>query len=152
MSGRSTRSNTWRFSISVADFGSSGKPQLAARARLMLNHPIGIGDLPQRAALVARLAAARLARAAAQAARDARLLLQPFARRRLGAVRAVLPQLPAKVRHFSFKRRDLPLQRGDQLFDFGGENHPTLDSDSTPAVTKNPPSNAHSTQPCDIPD
>ena len=27
MSGRSTRSNTWRFSICVADFGSSGKPQ-----------------------------------------------------------------------------------------------------------------------------
>src|SRR6516225_3271960 len=128
------------------------KTAMAARARLVPNHPIGIGDLPQRAALMARLAAARLARAAAQAARDARLLLQPFARRRLGAVRAVLPQLPAKVRHFSFKRRDLPLQRGDQLFDFGGENHPTLDSDSTPAVTKNPPSNAHSTQPCDIPD
>src|SRR6516225_3214799 len=27
MSGRSRRSTTWRFSISVADFGSSGKPQ-----------------------------------------------------------------------------------------------------------------------------
>src|SRR5208337_3072520 len=71
----------------------------AARARLVANHAIGIGDLPQRPARVARLAAARLARAAAQAARKARLLLRPVARRRLGARRAVLPQLPAKLRH-----------------------------------------------------
>ncbi len=120
---------------------------MAARARLMPNHAIGIGDLPQRAALVAGLAAARLARAAAQAARDARLLLQPVARRRLGAVRAVLPQLSAKVRHFSLKRRDPPSQRGDQLFDFGRENHPTLDSDSSPAVSKNPPTKPLSTPP-----
>src|SRR5215831_6542110 len=49
---------------------------MAAGARLVPNHMIGIGDLPQRAALVALLPAARLARAAAQAARDTRLLLQ----------------------------------------------------------------------------
>ena len=120
---------------------------MAARARLMPNHPIGTGDLPQRAALVAGLAAAGLARAAAQAARDARLLLQPVARRGLGAVRTVLPQLSAKVRHFSLKRRDPPLQRGDQLFDFGRENHPTLDSDPPPAVSKNPPTKPLSTPP-----
>src|SRR5208337_3668482 len=93
------------------------------------------------------LAAARLARAAAQAARDARLLLQPVARRRLGTVRAVLPQLAAKVRHFSLKRRNPPLQRGDQLFDFGRENHPILDSDSPPVVSENPPTKVPSTIP-----
>src|SRR5271157_2871818 len=93
------------------------------------------------------LAAARLARAAAQAARDARLLLQPVARRGLGTVRAVLPQLAAKVRHFSLKRRNPPLQRGDQLFDFGRENHPTLDSDSPPVVSENPPTKVLSTIP-----
>ena len=120
---------------------------MAARARRVPNHAIRIGDLAQRAALVARLAATRLARAAAQAARDARLLLQPVARRRLRAVRAVLPQLPAKVRHFRLKRRDLPPQQGDQLFDFGRDNHPTVDSDSPHAVSKNPPTKALSTTP-----
>ncbi|WP_422314332.1 hypothetical protein, partial [Roseiarcus sp.] len=43
-------------------------------------------------------------------------------------------------RHFSLKRRDLASQRGDQLLDFGRKNHPTLDSDSSPAVSKNRPS------------
>ncbi len=102
-------------------------PATAAGARLVSNHPIGIGDLPQRGALVARLPAARLARSAAQAAGVARLLPQPVARRRLGAVRTVLPQPPPKVRHFSPKRCNLTPQRGDQLFDFGRKNHPTLD-------------------------
>src|SRR5260221_11343766 len=60
---------------------------MAAGARLVPNHMIRIRDLPQRAALVALLPAARLARAASQAARDTRLLLQPVARRRLGTVR-----------------------------------------------------------------
>ena len=110
-----------------------------ARACLVPNHPIGIGDLPQRAALVARLPAARLARATAQAAGVARLLPQPVARRRLGAVRTVLSQLPPKLRHFSLKRRDLASQRGDQVLDFGRKNHPTLDFDSSPAVSKNRP-------------
>ena len=100
---------------------------MAAGARRVLNHAIRIGDLPQRIAFVALLPAARLARAAAQAAGNARLLLQAVARRRLGAVGTVLPQLPAKVRHFSLKRRDLASQRGDQLLDFGRKNHPTLD-------------------------
>jgi len=46
---------------------------MAARARRMLNHAIGISDLVQHAAPVVCLAATRLARAAAQAAREARL-------------------------------------------------------------------------------
>ena len=57
---------------------------MAADARLVPNHMIGIGDLPQRATLVALLPAARRARATSQAARDTRL--QPVARRRLGIV------------------------------------------------------------------
>src|SRR6266478_4174146 len=99
------------------------------------NHMIGIGDLPQRAALMALLPAARLARAAAQAARDTRLLLQPIARRRLGTVRTVLSQLSTKIGDFSLKRRDLALQRSDQLLDFGGKTHPTLDSESQTQVS-----------------
>ena len=124
-----------------------GPTAMAARARLVSNHPIGIGDLAQRAALVARLPAARLARCAAQAAGVARLLPQPVARRRLGTVRTVLPQPPLKVRHFSLKRRDLAPQRGDQLLDFGGKNHPALDSNSSRAVSKNRPNNTFSAQP-----
>ena len=99
---------------------------MAAGARLMPNHMIGIGGLPQRAALVALLPAARLARAASQAARDPRFLLQPVARRRLGTVRTVLSQLSTKISDFSLEYRDLVLQRSDQLIDFGGKIHPTL--------------------------
>jgi hypothetical protein len=111
---------------------------MAAGARLMPNHMIGIGGLPQRAALVALLPAARLARAASQAARDPRLLLQPVARRRLGTVRTVLSQLSTKISDFSLEYRDLVLQRSDQLIDFGGKIHPTLDSDSQPQVSQVP--------------
>jgi hypothetical protein len=113
---------------------------MATGARHGLNHAIRIGDLPQRTPFVALLPAARLARAAAQAAGNARPLLQSIARRRLGAGGAVLPQLPAKVRHFSLKRRDLASQRGDQVLDFSRKNHPPVDSDSPPAVSKNRPS------------
>jgi len=84
---------------------------------------------------MALLPAARLARAAAQAARDTRLLLQPIARRRLGTVRTVLSQLSTKIGDFSLKRRDLALQRSDQLLDFGGKTHPTLDSESQTQVS-----------------
>jgi hypothetical protein len=114
-----------------------GRTAVTAGARLVPNHAIGIGDLPQRAALVARLAAARLARSAAQAAGVARLFLQSVARRRLGTVRTVLPQLPPKVRHFSPKRHYLAPQRSDQLLDFDRKNHPTLESNSILPVTKN---------------
>jgi hypothetical protein len=47
--------------------------------------------------------------------------------------------LPAKVRHFSLKRRDLASQRGDQFLDFGRKNHASVDSDSLPAVSKDQP-------------
>src|SRR5260370_38385609 len=80
--------------------------------------------------------AARLARAAAQAARDTRLLLQPVARRRLGTVRTVPSQLSTKIGDFSLQRRDLALQRSDQLLDFGGETHTTFCLDSPPQVAQ----------------
>jgi hypothetical protein len=67
-----------------------------------------------------------------------RLLLQPVARRRLGTVRTVLSQLSTKISDFSLEHRDLALQRSDQLIDFGGKIHPTLDSDSQPQVSQVP--------------
>ena len=112
---------------------------MAAGARRVPNHAIRIADLPQRTPLVALLPAARLAGATAQAAGQARLLLQPVARRGLGTVGAIPPQLPARVRHFSLKRRDLASQRGDQFLDFGRKNHPPVDSDSQPAVSNDQP-------------
>src|SRR6266403_3777632 len=81
---------------------------MAAGARLVPNHMIRISDLPQRAALVALLPAARLARAASQAARDTRLLLQPVARRRLGTVRTVL-----RRRRLGRRRRSISVERGE---------------------------------------
>ena len=67
----------------------SRQPPAAMEARLSLmpHDPIGLSDLPERVALVTSLSAALLARAPAKAAGNARLLLQPVARRRLGAVR-----------------------------------------------------------------
>jgi hypothetical protein len=52
---------------------------MAAGERLMPHDGIEFGDLPERFALVAALAPARLAEGLAKAARDARLLLQPVA-------------------------------------------------------------------------
>jgi hypothetical protein len=52
---------------------------VATGARRVLNHAIRIGDLPQCIPFVALLPAARLARSAAQAAGNARLLLQSVA-------------------------------------------------------------------------
>jgi hypothetical protein len=47
--------------------------------------------------------------------------------------------LSAKIGDFSLERRDLALQRSDQLLDFGGKTHPILDSDSQPQVSYLPP-------------
>ena len=115
---------------------------MAACACRVPNHAIGIGDLPQRAALVTRLPAARLARTAAQTAANTWFLPQPVTRRRLRTVRAVPPQLPTKIGHLGPKRRDLRPQSRYQLLDFGGNNHPTLDSQSRAAVSHNPHVNA----------
>src|ERR1700722_4442488 len=120
---------------------------MTANACFVSNHMIGIGDLPQRAALVALLPAARLARTPAQTARDAGLLCEPVARGRLRTVRTVPPQLSTKIGHLSLKRRDLTPQRRDQLLDFGGKAHQTLESYSSQAVQKNPQINGHFRQP-----
>ncbi len=121
---------------------------MLADARHVRNHEIGLGDLPQRAALVALLPGARLARTTAQASGQARLLLQPVARRRLGAVRTGKPHLPAKRRHLCLElgyasvllrdhavlHRYRAVLRSNQLLDFRRKIHPALDSDSSPTV------------------
>ncbi len=145
-SGRSGRSNTWRLSIPVADFGSSGEPQWPhahASCRTVRSGSATCSKVPPRGRS-GRRSPCPSGRAGCP---GCEALLQPVARRRLGTVRAVLPQLAAKVRHFSLKRRDPTSQRGDQLFDFGRENHPTLNSDASPAVSKNPPTKDLSTLP-----
>ena len=80
---------------------------MAARAGLVPNHGVGIGDLTQRAALMALLAPARLARAAAQAARHPRLLLQPVARWRFRTLRTVQTQSTTKFDNLRLKRQNL---------------------------------------------
>jgi hypothetical protein len=54
---------------------------MPASRRSVFDHGVGFDDLPQRVALVALLSPARLARARAQTAQNARLPLQPVARR-----------------------------------------------------------------------
>src|SRR5271165_329434 len=118
MSGRSARSNTWRFSIPVAHLGSSDEPQWPHAH--------------------ASCRTARSGSATCSKVPPSWPVWPPLA----------LPERPrSKVRHFSLKRRNPPLQRGDQLFDFGRENHPILDSDSPPVVSENPPTKVPSTIP-----
>src|SRR6202051_2419855 len=99
----------------------------------------GLGALPQRVARVALLAAALLAGLAAQTAGRPRLLLQPVARRRLRAVRAVQPQAAQKLGHQGLELRDPAVLRSQQLLDFGRDDPPASDSDSSPAVPNNQP-------------
>ena len=91
----------------------SRQPPAAMEARLSLmpHDPIGLSDLPERVALVTSLSAALLARAPAKAAGNARLLLQPVARRRLGAVRTVQVQSSPKLGVLRPKRRALGSKR-----------------------------------------
>src|ERR1700691_1964382 len=112
---------------------------MSAHARLVRNHEIGLGDLPQRVARVAFLAAALLAGLAAQTAGRSRLLLQSVARRRLRAVGAVQPQAAQKLGHQGLELRDPAVLRSQQLLDFGRDDHPASDSDSSPAVPNNQP-------------
>jgi hypothetical protein len=69
----------------------------ATDARRVPLDPVRRLDPLERVALVPSLPAARLARLPAKAPGNARLLLQPVARRRLRAVGAVLSQLPSKL-------------------------------------------------------
>ena len=92
---------------------------------------------------VPRLPAARLARTAAKAAGNARLLPQPIARWRLGVRRAVLIQAPAKLgvlrpqrRVLASQIRDLAPKPLDQIANLGRENHPNLDSHFPPRSSR----------------
>ena len=119
---------------------------MAARTSLMPNNGIGIGHLPQRAPFMALLAAARLARARAQASRNPRLLVQTVARRRLGAVRTVETQSSPKFGDLGTKGRYLRSQRSYQFLDFGGKRHLAFDSDSRLFVFPISPSKTHFTK------
>jgi hypothetical protein len=94
----------------------------------VLDNPIRLGDLAQRIAAMALLAAARLACARAQAPQHPRLL-QPVARGRLGAVGAVQAKATTKLSDLGESRIELASQRIDQLDRFRREIHPTLESE-----------------------
>ena len=84
-----------------------------AGRRVMIDHDVGIGDLPQRLAFVALLPARFLAGPVPQA-RHPRRLLQPITRRRLAAVRTVQPEPALELRQPRLQRRILGLQGRDQ--------------------------------------
>src|SRR5271165_221231 len=136
ISGFCGRSNTCRVSSSTFESAGSRLAMLADLGR-MLDDRVGSGDLAQRVAAMAFLASARLARARAQALQNPRLLLQPVARRRLGAVGAVQIQTSPKLGVLGPKRLDLASERVDQLHDFGRKNHSTLESEVRAPVPKN---------------
>jgi hypothetical protein len=108
---------------------------MATGLRFVPLDDVGLCDLLQRVASMSRLPAARLVRLAAQAAGNARRLLQAVARRRLAAVRAVLVQLTPEIRDawrnaafLSPQNLNLAPQRVDQVANLGSENHSYLDS------------------------
>ena len=113
------------------------RPTMLADLGRVLDDRVGLGDLAQRVAAMALLAPAPLARARAQALQDPRLLLQPVARGRLGTVGAVQPQPSPKLGVLRFQRLDPAHRRGDKLFAFGGNSHPTLESEIRLPVAKN---------------
>ncbi len=82
---------------------------MPASAGLVANYVVEIGRLPQRAAQVALLPP-QLPRTTAKAAGDPRLLAQPLARRRLGAVRTVQTQTTPKFTDLGLKSQYLSPQ------------------------------------------
>src|SRR5487761_1106415 len=104
---------------------------------------VRLGDLPQGFSLMTLLPARRLARGFAQTFDPSRLL-QPVARRRLAAVRAVQSQPALKFNDPRFQSRDLSRLRGNQRNEFFprwlGRRisiHRTLESKTDSAVQKN---------------
>ncbi len=79
---------------------------LRATHGIMVNHPIGRLDLPQRLAFVASLSAGLLARFLPQAS-CARLFFQAVARRRFAAVGAVQAKPTLKLSHARRERCNL---------------------------------------------
>jgi hypothetical protein len=123
----------------LADLRIRREPRLAMRALLgrVLDDEVGLGDLTQRIAAMPLLASTPLARARAQAAQHATLLLQPVARGRFRAVGAIQVQPPPKLGVVRLQRLDPAHQSGDNLFDFRRNNHPTLESEIDAPVSKN---------------
>ena len=113
---------------------------MPAHARLVRNHEIGLGDLPQRVARVALLAAALLARLAAQTAGRPRLLRQPVARRRL---RAVVLSSPKRRRSSATKASSSAIRRSfeaNNSWISGGMTIPLLiQIRRLPSLTNNQP-------------
>src|SRR5271166_2629571 len=154
MSGRSARSNTWRFSIPVAHLGSSDEPQWPhahASCRTVRSGSATCSKVPPSWPVWPPLALPERPRRlpgmrgfffnpSLEGGLELFELSCPNWRRR-----SATSASSAAIR--SLKRRNPPLQRGDQLFDFGRENHPTLDSDSPPVVSANPPTKLLSTIP-----
>ena len=122
------------------------------QAGLMQNNRVGVAHLPQRAAPVALLTAARLARATAQADGEPGLLLQPIAGRRLGAIRTIEAQSTPKLRILGFKHRKTSLKRRYQFHDFGRKHHTAIDSDSFDAVFSQSVTGIHFHRTCDLSD
>jgi len=118
---------------------------MAAHGCGVLDDPVWVGDLAKRIAPMTLLTAARFARTRAQAAQNARLLLQSVARRWLRTVGTVQPQPPPKLGVLGTKRFNLALQRGNQLFDIGRKAHSTYESENARDVAPNPnaPPNFH---------
>jgi hypothetical protein len=114
---------------------------MLADARLVRKHKIGIGDLPQRAAFVALLPAARLARTAAQAFGPSAASSSTHRSTAAGSCSHRPAQPPAKLGDVSFQLRDPAVLlnhhavgRSNQLRDFVRKAHSTLDSDSSPEI------------------
>jgi len=129
----------------MADTRVRPKPGATHRAgrRVMVDNVVRIRDLSQRLALVTRLPARWLAGPFPQALHPYRLL-QPIARRRLAAVRAVQSEPALKFRDPCFQRRVFSPQRPnqrDQLFPrrlaFRFANHSILESKTASAVERN---------------
>jgi hypothetical protein len=134
---------------------------MAARAGFMRHDPVGVGDPPQRIALMAPLPAAGLV---GRFAKAHRLLLQPVARGRLRTRRTVLTQpalqlpilrpqgrvLRSQARVLALKLPDAPLKPSDptpKLIqknpNLGGNVHSCLESQSVPADSPKSKPNAH---------
>ena len=114
-----------------------------AGRRVMIDHDVGIGDLPQRLAFVALLPARFLAGPVPQACYPRRLL-QPITRRRLAAVRTVQPEPALELRQPRLQRRILGLQGRDQRDKVVHRwrtrrqfaSHPMLESEPASAVER----------------
>jgi hypothetical protein len=139
------RSKIWRISVSCAIESVLPAPQWGTSARLVQHDRVRIGDPPERIALGAGLAAARLAGQFAQARR---LLPQAVARGRLrirrtveakpalqiGVLRLQACILALKLGHLRLKPLDPALKPFDEAANLGRKLHSRLESQSDAAL------------------